>query len=98
MEDYENTLRKELDEKKNVIDKEKENLQKLEEDSAKELEEIKQIVENKKENIIDFIITNIMDVQMEFPEMVRKRFVKKKKGKKKRKLIVIKNLIYIINK
>ena len=82
MEDYENTLRKELDEKKNVIDKEKENLQKLEEDSAKELEEIKQIVENKKENIIDFIITNIMDVQMEFPEMVRKRFVKKKKGKK----------------
>ena len=82
MDDYENTLRKELDEKKNVIDKEKENLQKLEEDSAKELEEIKQIVENKKENIIDFIITNIMDVQMEFPEMVRKRFVKKKKGKK----------------
>ena len=82
MEDYENSLRKELDEQKIIIDKGKENLQKLEEDSAKELEEIKQIVENKKENIIDFIITNIMDVKMEFPEMVKKRFVKKKKVKK----------------
>ena len=82
LEEYENLLRKELEEKKNVIDKEKENLQKIEEDSAKELEDIKKIVEDKKENIIDFIITNIMNVNLEFPEMVKKRFVKKKKGKK----------------
>ena len=82
LEEYESLLRKELEEKKNVIDKEKENLQKIEEDSAKELEDIKKIVEDKKENIIDFIITNIMNVNLEFPEMVKKRFVKKKKGKK----------------
>ena len=82
LEEYESLLRKELEEKKIVIDKEKENLQKIEEDSAKELEDIKKIVEDKKENIIDFIITNIMNVNLEFPEMVKKRFVKKKKGKK----------------
>ena len=44
LDDYENSLRGELEEKKNVIDKERENFQKLEEDSAKDLEEIKQIV------------------------------------------------------
>ena len=40
------------------------------------------MVESKKDNIIDFIINNVMNVNMEFPEMVKKRFVKKKKGKK----------------
>ena len=82
LEDYENSLREDLEKKKTEIDKQKENLQKIEEDSAKELEDIKKIVEDKKENIIDFIITNIMNVNLEFPEMVKKRFVKKKKGKK----------------
>ena len=57
-------------------------LQKREEESAKELEDIKNMVESKKDNIIDFIINNVMNVNMEFPEMVKKRFVKKKKGKK----------------
>ena len=32
--------------------------------------------------IIDYIIKNVMNVNMEFPEMVKKRYVKKKKGKK----------------
>ena len=77
LEEYEITLREKLEEQKTVIDKQKENLQKIEEDSAKELEDIKKIVEDKKENIIDFIITNIMNVNLEFPEMVKKRFVKK---------------------
>ncbi len=57
-------------------------LQKREEESAKELEDIKSMVESKKDNIIDYIINNVMNVNMEFPEMVKKRFVKKKKGKK----------------
>ena len=57
-------------------------MQKKEEESAKELEDIKNIVELKKDSITDFIITNVMNVNMDFPEMVKKRFVKKKKGKK----------------
>ena len=65
-----------------MVDKEQENLQKFEEDSKKELEDIKLLLETKKVDIIDCIIKNIMDVNMEFPEMVKKRFVKKKKGKK----------------
>ena len=65
-----------------MVDKEQENLQKFEEESKKELEDIKLLLETKKVDIIDYIIKNIMDVNMEFPEMVKKRFVKKKKGKK----------------
>ena len=57
-------------------------MQKKEEESAKELEDIKNIVENKKDSITDFIINNIMNVNIDFPEMAKKRFVKKKKGKK----------------
>ena len=64
------------------MDQEQENLQKVEEESKKELEDIKLLLETKKVDIIDYIIKNIMDVNMEFPEMVKKRFVKKKKGKK----------------
>ena len=58
------------------------NLQKMEEESTKELEDIKNMVENKKDNIIDYIVNNVMQVNMEFPEMVKKRFAKKKKEKK----------------
>ena len=65
-----------------IVNQEQENLQKLEEESKKELEEIKLTLESKKTEIIDYIINNIMQVNMEFPEMVKKRFVKKKKGKK----------------
>ena len=65
-----------------MVDKEQENLQKFEEDSKKELEDIKLLLETKKVDIIDYIINNIMKVNMEFPEMVKKRFVKKKKAKK----------------
>ena len=43
---------------------------------------IKLTMESKKNDIIDFIIDNIMQVHMEFPEMVKKRYFKKKKGKK----------------
>ena len=57
-------------------------MEKLEEESNKELEEIQFEMEQKKDNIIEYIIDNIMKVNMEFPEMVKKRFVKKKKGKK----------------
>ena len=83
LEEYENTLKKELVEKKSEVDLEKADLEKKEQESAQELEEIKNSVESKKDTIIDFIITNIMDVNMHFPEMVKKRFVKKKKGKNK---------------
>ena len=65
-----------------MVDKEQENLQKFEEESKKELEDIKLLAETKKVEVIDYIINNIMNVNMEFPEMVKKRFVKKKKGKK----------------
>ena len=82
LEEYENELKKDLEEKKGVVDQEQLDLQKREEESAKELEDIKNMVESKKDNIIDFIINNVMNVNMEFPEMVKKRFVKKKKGKK----------------
>ena len=61
-----------------LVDKEQENLEKYEEESKKELEEIKSSLETKKNDIIDYIINNIMEVKMEFPEMVKKRFVKKK--------------------
>jgi len=64
------------------VDQEQENLQKVEEESKKELEDIKLTLETKKGDIIDYIINNIMQVNMEFPEMVKKRFVKKKKAKK----------------
>ena len=64
------------------MDQEQENLQKMEEESKKELEEIKLTLETKKGDIIDYIINNIMKVNMEFPEMVKKRFIKKKKAKK----------------
>ena len=83
MQEYENNLKKELDQKKKEVDLEKADLQKKEQESLQELEEIKDGVEAKKDTIIDFIITNIMNVNMQFPEMVKKRFVKKKKGKNK---------------
>ena len=83
MQEYENNLKKELDEKKKEVDLEKADLQKKEQESIQELEEIKDEVEAKKDSIIEFIITNIMNVNMQFPEMVKKRFVKKKKGKNK---------------
>ena len=82
LEEYEEGLKKELEEKKGIVDQEKTDLLKKEEESAKELEDIKNMVENKKDDIIDYIIHNVMNVNMEFPEMVKKRFVKKKKGKK----------------
>ena len=65
-----------------LVDKEQENLEKYEEESKKELEEIKSSLETKKNDIIDYIINNIMEVKMEFPEMIKKTLVKKKKGKK----------------
>ena len=83
MDNYEKQLKKELEEKKKEVDSEQKDLQKKEEESAKELEDIKKNVEEKKDNIINYIITNVMNVNMEFPEMLKKRFVKKKKGKKK---------------
>ena len=83
MQEYENKLKKELEDKKKEVDLEKADLQKKEQESVQELEEIKDNVEAKKDSIIEFIITNIMNVNMQFPEMVKKRFVKKKKGKNK---------------
>ena len=65
-----------------MVDQEQENLQKYEEESKQELEEIKKALKTKKDDITNYIINNIMQVQMEFPEMIKKRFVKKKKGKK----------------
>ena len=82
LQNYEDELKRELEKKKAEVDLEKADLQKKEEESAKELEEIQNSVERKKDDIIDFIITNVMNVKTEFPEMVKKRFVKKKKGKK----------------
>ena len=41
------------------------------------------MVESKKNDIAEYIITNVMKVNMEFPEMVKKRFVKKTKAKSK---------------
>ena len=82
LEEYENELKKELEDKKKVVDSEQAKLDEQEEKSAQELEDIKKMAELKKDNIADYIITNIMKVNMEFPEMVKKRFVKKKKGKK----------------
>ena len=75
-------MKKDLEDKKKIVDQEQENLKKIEEDSKKDLEMIKLTMESKKNDIIDFIIDNIMQVHMEFPEMVKKRYVKKKKGKK----------------
>ena len=82
LEEYENTLKKDLEDKKIQVDQEQKNLDILEKESNKELEGIKSIMEEKKDNIIDYIIANIMKVNLEFPEMVKKRLVKKKKGKK----------------
>ena len=82
LENYEKELKRELENKKKSVDQEQENLEKYEEESKKELEDIKLLKETKKVEVIDYIINNIMNVNMEFPEMVKKRFVKKKKGKK----------------
>ena len=83
LDNYEKQLKEELEKKKEEVDLEQADLQKKEEESAKELEGIKNTVELKKDNIINYIITNVMNVNMEFPQMIKKRFVKKKKGKKK---------------
>ena len=82
LEDYENELKKDLEDKKKIVDSEQAKLDEQEEKSAQELEDIKKSVESKKDKIADYIITNIMKVNMEFPEMVKKRFIKKKKAKK----------------
>ena len=82
MEEYENQLKQDLETKKESVDKEKLDLKKKEEEGAKELEDIKKSVELKKEDIIQYIIDNIMNFKLEFPQMVRKRFVEKKKAKK----------------
>ena len=50
-------------------------MEKYEEESKKELEEIKSSLETKKNDIIDYIINNIMEVKMEFPEMVKKLII-----------------------
>ena len=83
LDEYEESLKKELEEKKKEVDLEQDDLQKKEEESAQELEDIKKMVESKKNDIAEYIITNVMKVNMEFPEMVKKRFVKKKKAKSK---------------
>ena len=82
LEEYENTWKKDLEDKKILLQQEQKGLEKLEEESNKELEEIQFDMEQKKDHIIEYIIDNIMKVNMEFPEMVKKRFVKKKKRKK----------------
>ena len=64
-----------MEDKKQIVEQEQENLQKYEEESKKELEEIKTSLETKKNDIIDYIINNIMEVKMEFPEMIKKRLV-----------------------
>ena len=84
MDIYEKKIKEDLEEKKKEVDNEQKDLQKKEEESAKELEDIRNTVELKKDNIINYIITNVMNVNMEFPEMIKKRFVKKKKGKNKK--------------
>ena len=88
-----------MEEKKGIVDQEKTDLLKKEEESAKELEDIKNMVENKKDDIIDYIIHNVMNVNMEFPEMVKKDLLKKRKVKNKNKNICfnLENHLILIN-
>ena len=78
-----------MEDKKRIVDQEQQNLQKLEKESKKDLDNIKLLAEVRKNDIIDYIIKNIMDVHMEFPEMVKKRLVTKTKGKKWKIVIYI---------
>lgn len=62
---------------KKKIDEIMEGLKEAEEEEKKEIQEIKKTVESKKDEIINFIVTNITNVDLKLPEVIKIR--KKKK-------------------
>lgn len=79
IERFKNEKKEEIENKKKELNKQEENLKNEEIKEINEIEKIKNQVETKKDEIIKYIINNIIQVDLTFPESVKKRMVKKKK-------------------
>jgi len=79
IERFKNEKKEEIEKKKEDLNKQEENLKNVELEEIKEIEKIKNEIESKKDEIINYIINNIIQVDLSFPEIVKKRMVKKKK-------------------
>ena len=79
IERFKHEKKEEIERKKIELNKQEENLKNAELEEIKEIEQIKNEVESKKNEIINYIINNIIQVDLTFPEIVKKRMVKKKK-------------------
>ena len=79
IERFKHEKKEEIERKKIELNKQEENLKNAELEEIKEIEQIKNEVESKKNEIINYIINNIIQVDLSFPEIVKKRMVKKKK-------------------
>jgi hypothetical protein len=79
IERFKNEKKEEIENKKKELNKQEENLKNAEILEINEIEKIKNEVETKKDEIIKYIINNITQVDLTFPESVKKRMVKKKK-------------------
>jgi len=79
IERFKNEKKEEIENKKKELNKQEENLKNAEIQEINEIEKIKNEVETKKDEIIKYIINNITQVDLTFPESVKKRMVKKKK-------------------
>ena len=83
IERFKNEKKEEIENKKKELNKQEENLKNEEIKEINEIEKIKNQVETKKDEIIKYIINNITQVDLTFPESVKKRMVKKKKKQNK---------------
>lgn len=83
LETDEQVLRKKLEKDKEKINLQEDDIKKQQEQSQLEIQQIKQTALDKRQELIDFIIDNVTNVDVSFPETLKKRFVKKKIKKQK---------------
>ena len=76
--DYEVELKNEILIEKQKIDETKVQLQQAEEEEKKEIEKIKQLATGRKQTIIDFILGNVIQVDLTLPDVVKGKVIRKK--------------------
>lgn len=76
--DYEVELKNEILIEKQKIDETKVQLQQAEEEEKKEIEKIKQLATERKQTIIDFILGNVIQVDLTLPDVVKGKVIRKK--------------------
>lgn len=76
--DYEVELKNEILVEKQKIDETKVQLQQAEEEEKKEIEKIKQLATERKQTIIDFILGNVIQVDLTLPDVVKGKVIRKK--------------------